>query len=402
VHRCIRWTSLVASIFIAACGGGGGGGGGNLGDGSSDNVVPIAVNGGLNGNVNQPFVSLQVCVPNTSQCQTINNVLVDTGSVGLRLIPSALGSLASSLPLQTANGESIGECIEFVDDSHAWGQLSIADIKIGSKTAEDVPIQLVTNASSIGAAPATCGSGNPNDNLDTTAELGGNGIIGIGHFQQDCGLICEMFAVEVYYRCSSSGGGSSCIDTTLPAAWQLQNPIAKFSSDNNGSLIELPAVGDNGAASVTGSLIFGINTRSNNQLGSANPQYLQIINGYYVNYISTTYKGVTYQNSFIDSGSNGLYFPDNTLQRCASPLNDFYCQTYTGQATIFGRAPSISRAANFSLADLNSLNGNFSAFKNIGGFYSGGFDWGLPFFYGRKVYTAIEGQPNISAPYVAF
>jgi hypothetical protein len=33
-----------------------------------------------------------------------------------------------------------------------------------------------------------------------------------------------------------------------------------------------------------------------------------------------------------------------------------------------------------------------------------GFDWGLPFFFGRTVYTAIEGQstPAGVGPYFAF
>ena len=38
-------------------------------------------------------------------------------------------------------------------------------------------------------------------------------------------------------------------------------------------------------------------------------------------------------------------------------------------------------------------------------FFANSFDWGLPFFYGRRVYTAIEGtsQPGgLAGPYVAF
>ena len=43
---------------------------------------PIAVNGGPLGNyTNGAFVSVNVCVPGTSTCQTIDDVLVDTGIV---------------------------------------------------------------------------------------------------------------------------------------------------------------------------------------------------------------------------------------------------------------------------------------------------------------------------------
>jgi len=32
------------------------------------------------------------------------------------------------------------------------------------------------------------------------------------------------------------------------------------------------------------------------------------------------------------------------------------------------------------------------------------FDWGLPFFYGRRVFTGIEGQPSVlgTGPFYAF
>ena len=49
------------------------------------------------------------------------------------------------------------------------------------------------------------------------------------------------------------------------------------------------------------------------------------------------------------------------------------------------------------------------ALANLGGPANGSFfDWGLPFFYGRTVYTAIEGKPvsqggqSLSGPFYAF
>ena len=43
--------------------------------------------------VNQPAVTITLCppgTPNTSQCVTVKNMLVDTGSVGVRVTSSAL------------------------------------------------------------------------------------------------------------------------------------------------------------------------------------------------------------------------------------------------------------------------------------------------------------------------
>ena len=64
---------------------------------------------------------------------------------------------------------------------------------------------------------------------------------------------------------------------------------------------------------------------------------------------------------------------------------------------------------NFSVANAVTLmasNPGFAAFGNLGApqFIANSFDWGLPFFYGRKVYTAIDGAstPAGPGPYVAF
>jgi hypothetical protein len=42
------------------------------------------------GYVNEPCVTVTVCAPGTGRCQSIPNVLLDTGSYGLRLFGCAL------------------------------------------------------------------------------------------------------------------------------------------------------------------------------------------------------------------------------------------------------------------------------------------------------------------------
>src|SRR5208337_1949151 len=60
---------------------------------TTGNVQPIVVDAGPPGvgTVNEAFVTVTVCLPNTSTCQNIDHVLVDTGSSGLRLLSSAGG-----------------------------------------------------------------------------------------------------------------------------------------------------------------------------------------------------------------------------------------------------------------------------------------------------------------------
>jgi hypothetical protein len=162
---------------------------------------------------------------------------------------------------------------------------------------------------------------------------------------------------------------------------------------------------------VKGYLVFGIGTRANNDLGSAK---IFPTNGY--GFVTTTY-GSTQYNSFIDSGSNGLYFLDTTrskLSVCKSgDWTGFYCpQTSTDfTATITGK--SASAQVSFSVANASKFSSANFAFSNLGGpmlddgsisSLNIGFDWGFPFNFGRTVFTALEGKstPGGSGPYFAF
>jgi Protein of unknown function (DUF3443) len=51
----------------------------------------------------------------------------------------------------------------------------------------------------------------------------------------------------------------------------------------------------------------------------------------------------------------------------------------------------------------SSLTGN-AAFNDLGGPNPGTFDWGMPFFFGRNVFVAIDGRqtPAGPAPYWAY
>jgi hypothetical protein len=89
----------------------------------------------------------------------------------------------------------------------------------------------------------------------------------------------------------------------------------------------------------------------------------------------------------------------------------FYCPSSTRglsaeiQAVTNGRVATI----NFTVAnadDLVRFSPGANAFGNLAGPFGQArvFDWGLPFFFGRKVFTAIEDQatPGGTGPYVAF
>src|SRR6516162_5708348 len=100
--RVAALAALVLSVAAASGCGGSGSSSKNTGGGSNTqviaspgpNVAPLTVDEGpaqlqtLYGAayLNGVFVTVNVCLPGTSTCQTIDHVLVDTGSIGLRLL----------------------------------------------------------------------------------------------------------------------------------------------------------------------------------------------------------------------------------------------------------------------------------------------------------------------------
>ncbi len=89
-----------------------------------------------------------------------------------------------------------------------------------------------------------------------------------------------------------------------------------FPQDNNGLAIILPQVGAAGSVSLSGSMIFGIGTQSDNALGGAQAQGADSEGNF-----TTTFNGTPYPGSYIDSGSSGYFFLDSTttgLPNCAS------------------------------------------------------------------------------------
>ena len=193
------------------------------------------------------------------------------------------------------------------------------------------------------------------------------------------------------------------VQTTASLTQQLQNPVWMFSGDNNGTILELPSVPAAGLATVTGSLVFGIGTQSNNAVGNATVMTTDNAGN-----ITTQFHGASYNQSFIDSGSNGIFFLDSAttgLPNCPAPNTGFYCPASPANfaATNVG-ANGHSNNVNFTIVNASTLAPAFSAFNDVGGPNSGSFDWGLPFFFGRNVFTAIESQstPAGAGPFFAY
>jgi hypothetical protein len=409
----ITLVSLPLILGIAGCGKG------SLSAGSvstGSNVASIVVDAGPSGEgyVNGAFVTVTVCVPgSTTDCNAIDHVLVDTGSEGLRLVSSAGGGeLNLSLPQETdISGRPLSECATFVANV-TYGSVRLANIQISGETASNVPIQVIGDTSPV---PANCSDSSPVQ--DTVATLGANGILGVGVFPEDCGGGCLESTSgnpAIYYSCSASG----CASTVLTSlAQQVTNPVVLFPIDNNGVVVELPAISASGQTTVDGSLVFGINTQSNNQLGDATVFSLDPSTGNFVTiFKSVAVSGCGFRGSsglaacgFVDSGSNGFFFSDPALTVCSHDTG-FYCSNQTFSTSAVqnqGATGGPSEGVSFNVVSAEALFecSDCAAFNDLAGVGASTWDWGLPFFYGRNVYSSIEGQTvsgESVSPFVAY
>jgi len=251
--------------------------------------------------------------------------------------------------------------------------------------------------------------------MNDVVTFGANGVLGVGLFVADCltGTSCPAGS-GFYYTCTAPG---TCTDVGAGVSQQVSNPVAAFAAinngtpDNNGVILTLPSVGPSGAFNPTGgSLVFGINTQSNNKSGAQTvylSDYLQHFNSTITAITNTSAYTVTttpYSNSFIDSGSNGIFIPGTTIP---SNSGGFFVPTQpasevlTLTATIQGTDPNTNLPTGaispitFTIGNANNLLAfNNTAISNLGGsnLPGTGVDWGSPFFMGRTVFIGLEGS----------
>ena len=352
------------------------------------NVMRVTVNGDLCGPrqaPNQACVAVTICEPNSDKCQTINNLLLDTGSVGLRVFASII---TLKLPPVTVEGGNLAECIGFADQSSEWGPVVRADVKLAEEPAVSIPIQLID--ANYAKAPGPCSISQSVPDL-SPQQTGFNGILGVGLFPRDYPPV-SVVTDSPYYACA----GNNCTQIISESA--VLNPVAALPTDNNGVIIKLPLVGPGGATSVTGSMLLGIGTQDNNQ-----PTGMTAYPVGYPGIFTTQFTPYSTRpvSSFIDSGSNHLVVPSvDTLPLCDSE-HTFVCpqgvQDFSAKMIASGGNPS--GTVDFKVANAASLlNSENLVFATLAARGTEGlanvFDWGLPFFFGRSVAIGFEGKKS--------
>ncbi len=395
----------VLTLSLVSCGGGGGGGGGSnttsapppttsITSTSSASLPPFTLaanqltvtveqDPSLSAyqTVNLPYVSVKICA-STTNCATIDHVVVDTGSYGLRVLQSALpAGFSSSLTPETVNTSNVAECVSFLD-GFMWGSVVTATVQLNGETANSLPVQIVGDTAvpgiSSSSIPSTCtgtGTGLPDES--NLAGIGGNGILGVGLFTNDN---------QQYYTCANG----SCAPYTLTPTQQVSNPVPDFSADNNGVILQMPVVPNGGATVATGVLTFGVGTGTQTDNLASGFQWLAADGS---GNITVTLQGTTYGASFIDSGSNFYYVPlinvptDGNGNYTPASLTTYPLSLTPNAGTVSTVSQSMqvvnpAQIPSTSLAiddvDINVPN-NTSA------------DIGMPFFYGKILAFLING-----------
>jgi hypothetical protein len=379
------------SLLLSSCGGGGGGGGSGSAstpftDDSNaylDNVIPVNVTLGLSDEgvffPNQSFVSVVVCEVNTSNCVTIDKVLVDTGSFGLRLFDSAISSLRLNSSIYQGNG--VYQCAVFAS-GYTSGRVALVDLKLGALKATDLPIQIIDSQPK--TVPRNCTQSGVKA-LTRPNQLGSNGVLGVGP------LAYDGEPLKVYYYFLS--GGQAVNISSLPNQWRLPQPVSKMNRHNNGLILTYPLADSMGALGLTGQMIFGLNTASNNSTSGAT--FFTTSNA---GRIKVAFDGQSY-DGMIDSGANHNVFTKRSFPTCGA--SDFFCpptpQSVNVSVSSYSGIPS--KLVSIQVADYTTYGGS-AVQPGLAGYAADNYEFilGLPFMYGRQTYIAIQGQTTGAVP----
>jgi hypothetical protein len=258
-----------------------------------------------------------------------------------------------------------------------------ADVELGGLRASKVPMQVIEPQSN---EQSLCDS-SADDDYDPN---GYNGMIGISTALND---VMQW----AYYSCGASG----CSNIPTPSTDVLiKNVLALLPEHNNGYLIRLPEVPAEGAKSLDGQIILGIDTSENNR-PSPNLKLIQAgvdpseSESWGEFYIETG--GVKYSSAF-DTGTYSYSFPTTAIPTCEdSPTSLCPSAPTSIPVDILNSSGAVTYSVNLSVANFDQLSstGN-SVFNNNGEIWSysvlgrPSLILGMPFFYGRTIFFALN------------
>ena len=355
------------------------------------NVLPLVMRT-PHGGFNRMVVSVTVCDPGTERCATVDDVMVDTGSTGLRLEASAVPSWLRLPPFLGPGGKPLAECLRFVHDT-AWGTLNRADVRLGGLTARGLPLQVIDDLD--GAQPTTC--------LRSDVRPTSNGTLGVGQHPFDCQGTCEQRADAPGVFVRDGAAGWSPVEGAIEPAYRLPNPVSYLPGHDDGIVIELPSPSDGGAREIAGTLTFGVGVGAGDRVGTAGILHLDASGRF-----TTVLGGRSYPTSSIDSGTETYVLRDDGLPRCRD-MAWAYCAEprRTLDAEMVGadgkRIPTRFGVGNYR-ATRERHAGASDDVAEVAEPQSTAFVWGAPFFLGRRISlvgdgSSVPGAPGLVGPF---
>jgi len=361
------------------------------------NQMPVSINGSGCHNLNVPCTRITLCVPHTTHCQTLSGILVDSGDTGVRISEK---SLHLSLPNVDLNSPRF-ECTTYQEHSARWGPVVRATVILAHEPPVTVPVHLYRHTNR-----DLCGKG-----MKIPAHPF-NGSLGVAPLITDCGRECSRHRRNRrYFTCRHT----LCRETALPLSQQVVCPIVRLPEDNNGFVLSFGNVPKDGTRRVDGTLTLGIGTRENSV---PTPKTVTLFHTDPEGELLTRYHGVR-GKGVLDTGTNFYLLPKGSFLRnersgCFQPEGDglfFKCPRRKERAIIEGIHGRHRREVTFTLTSEREIfrranHQNVLATDSWGGSYrnENSFTWGMPFFYGRKVYFGFPGYDSVlgKGPYVAF
>ncbi len=164
-----------------------------------------------------------------------------------------------------------------------------------------------------------------------------------------------------------------------------------------------------GSPTSQGSLTFGIGTQPNNGLNGATV-YTVTTSGANPGSFVSTYNSNPYPGT-ISSGANANYFLTSAITGYPPCTTNpgYYCPSSAQSPSVTntgtnGASISITLTVDNGDSLVSSGNFAFSSLAGPGGNRTTGFVFGVPFFYGRTVFTALNGAttPSGPGPYFAY
>lgn len=343
------------------------------------NQISVVV-GGASSAKNSPLVSVTLCQHGTSNCTTIPNILLDTGSTGLRVFKSVLPTtLSLTAETNPSSGDAVAECMNFAGGV-AWGSMVLADVKMAGETGSSVPVQVIDNTSAL--MPGSCSSENT---LMTRSGLMANGILGIAS-TRDCGDSCITAGTgSWYFDCTAT----SCTSYGAPWAQQATNPVTQFAADNNGAILSFPGLANGVSSSVTGTLTFGLNTQADN--ASTGVSMVQGVS----NGMQTSYNGSAMLAAF-DSGSTSDFIGSAPFPTCTVFGLTWFCPTSTTSQSATFQGGGVPLPVTFRIANAQTVLAQPGyAFANVAEsstlFSEEYLDLGMSYLFGHNLFLGYPG-----------